>query len=115
MQSLTAGELSRVRPPGPPPAPALRVAHVVLSLDVGGLERNVINQVREGRSLGQCVSVVCLEKPGVLAGQVESLGGHMVCLNKRPGIRPALLVRMRDVLHELRPHVVHTHQIGTLI
>src|SRR5271157_5812987 len=40
----------------------LRVAHVVLSLNVGGLERNVINQVREGQALGQAVSVICLEE-----------------------------------------------------
>ena len=28
-------------------AESLRVTHVVLSLDVGGLERNVVNQIRE--------------------------------------------------------------------
>ena len=56
----------------------LRVAHVVLSLDVGGLERNVINQVREGQALGQSVSVICLEAPGMLAEKVEALGGPAI-------------------------------------
>lgn len=93
----------------------LRVAHVVLALDVGGLERNVINQVREGHGLGQSVSVVCLERPGTLASQVETLGGHLVCLDKRPGIRLELIVKIWAVLRKIRPDIVHTHQIGTLI
>ncbi len=92
----------------------LRVAHVVLSLDVGGLERNVLNQVREGQSLGQEVSVVCVTQPGVLASQVESLGGRLFCLHKRPGIKLATIVQMRNVFWALKPDIVHTHQIGTL-
>jgi hypothetical protein len=31
----------------------LRVTHVALSLDVGRLERNIVNQVPEGHGLGQ--------------------------------------------------------------
>jgi sugar transferase (PEP-CTERM/EpsH1 system associated) len=92
----------------------LHVVHVVLSLDVGGLERNVVNQVREGHSLGQRVSVVCLERPGVLAPRVEELGGAVVSLDKRPGIRPGLFDRLRRALRRWRPDVVHTHQIPTL-
>jgi sugar transferase (PEP-CTERM/EpsH1 system associated) len=92
----------------------LHVVHVVLSLDVGGLERNVVNQVREGHALGQRVSVVCLERPGVLAPRVEALGAEVACLDKRPGIRLALIERLRRVFRRWRPDVVHTHQIPTL-
>jgi glycosyltransferase involved in cell wall biosynthesis len=86
-----------------------------LSLDVGGLERNIINQVREGHKLGQSVSVVCLERPGALAAQAEGLGATVVCLDKPPGLCPRLVGRMRAVLRRLRPHVVHTHQITSLL
>ena len=92
----------------------LRVAHVVLSLNVGGLERNVINQVREGQAIGQSVSVICLEGPGVLAEQVETLGGRLISLEKPPGIRLSLFRRLRAILRDLDPDIVHTHQIGTL-
>src|SRR4051794_12053333 len=92
----------------------LRVTHVVLSLDVGGLERNVVNQVREGHELGQSVSVVCLEGSGTLAPQVEALGGRVISLDKRPGIRIEMIAKMKAVFRELRPDVVHTHQVGTL-
>jgi glycosyltransferase involved in cell wall biosynthesis len=93
----------------------LRVTHVTLSLDVGGLERNIANQVREGRRLGQEVSVICLERPGTLASQVEALGAPVICLHKRPGLRPGLVEPMRRALSRLRPHVAHTHQIASLL
>jgi glycosyltransferase involved in cell wall biosynthesis len=92
----------------------LHVTHVVLSLDVGGLERNVLNQVREGHALGQRVSVVCLERRGLLAPRVEELGATVVCLDKRPGIQITMVPRLASVFRSLRPHVVHTHQIPTL-
>src|SRR5271157_2593144 len=93
----------------------MHVAHVVLSLDVGGLERNVINQVREGQALGQSASVICLEEPGMLAGKVEALGGQLFSLRKPPGIRLSVLRGLRAILRDLDPDIVHTHQIGTLI
>lgn len=93
----------------------LDVVHVVLSLDVGGLERNVVNQVREGQRLGQRVSIICLERPGTLAARVEAMGGKVVALDKRPGLRPGMVLRLRRVLRELRPDVVHTHQLATLL
>jgi glycosyltransferase involved in cell wall biosynthesis len=97
-----------------PPEP-LRVTHVTLSLDVGGLERNIVNQVREGSRLGQQVSVVCLERPGALAAQAEALGAKVICLHKSPGLRPEMIGRMRRALEDLRPHVAHTHQIASLL
>ena len=93
----------------------LNVTHVVLSLDVGGLERNVVNQIREGEKLGQRVSIVCIERPGTLAAKAESLGARLVSLDKRPGLRPRIIARLRASFRELRPDVVHTHQIGPLL
>lgn len=92
----------------------LRVMHVVLSLDVGGLERNVVNQVREGRRLGQDVSILCIERRGTLAGRAESLGGQVVCIDKQPGLKLGTIGRIRDVIRDIRPDVIHTHQIGPL-
>ncbi|MBV8266984.1 MAG: hypothetical protein JO252_11705, partial [Planctomycetaceae bacterium] len=73
----------------------LSVTHVVLSLDCGGLERIVLDLARKGPELGQRVSVICLERPGTLAPQVEGTGARMVCLNKPPGRRPETVGRVR--------------------
>jgi sugar transferase (PEP-CTERM/EpsH1 system associated) len=93
----------------------VKVAHVMLSLDVGGLERNVMNQLRHAPRLNQQVTIVCLERPGALARQVEELGGIVIDMKKRPGLRWELFGELRAVLKGIGPHVVHTHQLATLL
>src|SRR5687767_7232469 len=92
----------------------LRVVHVVLSLDCGGLERVVLDLIRGGTTRQQQVSVICLERPGALAEEAESLGAAVLCANKSPGYRFGLSGRLKKVLVGLRPDVVHTHQTGAL-
>jgi glycosyltransferase involved in cell wall biosynthesis len=89
--------------------------HVVLSMDVGGLERVVLDLVREGKAIGQQPSVVCIERPGTLAPQVEAMGAAVYCVNKAPGLRPGLLRPLKKLFGQVRPDVVHTHQIGALL
>jgi sugar transferase (PEP-CTERM/EpsH1 system associated) len=94
--------------------PDMHIVHVMLSLDVGGLERNVLNQVRQAPRLRQRVTIVCLQRPGQLAPQVQELGATVICLNKRPGISLGLVPRLVKILRQIQPDVVHTHQVGTL-
>src|SRR5215469_13367017 len=65
----------------------LRVLHAVLSLDPGGLERTVIALVRRAREQGHNADVLCLERRGTLAGEVEAAGGRVVCVQKPPGFK----------------------------
>ncbi|HVW38501.1 MAG TPA: glycosyltransferase, partial [Pirellulales bacterium] len=89
--------------------------HVVLSLDPGGLERVVIDLVREGRQFGQLASVVCLERLGMLVSELEAARVPAFCVEKRPGLRPGVVSRLRTLFNILQPEVVHTHQIGALL
>jgi glycosyltransferase involved in cell wall biosynthesis len=93
---------------------ALHVTHAVLTLQIGGLERIVVDLVREGQRLGQRVSVLCVERPGPLAAQVEALGARVFCTNKSPGLRFNAGSTIKRALQELRPDVLHTHQVGAL-
>src|SRR5262245_46994121 len=99
--------------PSAGPSP-LRVTHAVLSLDCGGLERIVVDLVRQGQRRGQQVSVLCVERPGTLAPPVEGLGARVGCLQKPPGLSWSTAGRARAALAELRPDVLHTHQVGAL-
>ncbi|HET6575603.1 MAG TPA: glycosyltransferase family 4 protein [Fimbriiglobus sp.] len=90
----------------------LHIAHGVLSLDVGGLERLVIGLVRNARRQGHRVSVVCIERPGRLAAEAEAAGAVVVSLDKPHGRHPEYVDRAASVLSDLRPDVIHTHQIG---
>ena len=104
--SCESRKKGRVRP--------LQVVHVVLSLDFGGLERVVLSLVAQGMKQGQRLGVVCLERPGILAPQVEALGAWVACIDKPPGIRPGTIGRLGRFFSEVRPDIVHTHQVGAL-
>jgi glycosyltransferase involved in cell wall biosynthesis len=93
----------------------LRVTHVVLSLDFGGLERVVLSLARASREFDQDASVLCLERPGTLAPQVEAMGLPLACVYKPPGLWWDTTDRVREVVRRFRPDVVHTHQIGALL
>ena len=93
----------------------LRIVYAVLSLDVGGLERVVMHLSREFRSSGHSVFVICLEKPGALAPLAEAEGIKIISLGKKAGVTPSLVKKIRSVFREIRPDVVHTHQIGALL
>ncbi len=97
------------------PSDPLHVVHIVLSLDCGGLERIVLDLARKGPGLGQRVSVICLERHGDLAAEVEAAGASVTCLHKPPGRRPEMVEKVREVFRQLQPDVVHTHQIGALL
>jgi glycosyltransferase involved in cell wall biosynthesis len=94
--------------------PQLSIVHVVMTLDAGGLERVVIDLAREARGMGQKASILCIEMPGILAPQAEASGAAVLCANKGPGLRWAAIGRIRSILSEIRPDVVHTHQIQAL-
>lgn len=94
---------------------ALRIAHVVLSLEVGGLERVVLDLVREEATAGSDVAVLCIERPGTLAPTAESLGAKVVCLGKGAGLRPGIVLQAASFLRTWRPDIVHTHQLGALL
>jgi len=93
----------------------LRVTHVVLSLDCGGLERVVLSLARASRDCDQDVSLLCLERPGALAARVEAMGIPLACVFKPPGLKWDTTDRVQKVLRRFRPDVVHTHQMTALL
>jgi glycosyltransferase involved in cell wall biosynthesis len=92
----------------------LKVLHCVLSLDVGGLERIVVDLVRIGRRSGLDVNVLCLERPGLLAPEATAQGASVFCLNKPAGIIPETVNRAAEYLSQTAPDVIHAHQVGAL-
>lgn len=87
---------------------------MVISLDVGGLERVVLDLIRHGRASGRAMAVACLERPGRLAPLAEAAGAEVYCADKGPGRRPEVVGRLREAFRRFRPDVVHTHQVAAL-
>ena len=88
------------------------VLHGALSLDVGGLERVIVSLVRASILRGDKVSVICIEKPGALAAEVQAAGATLISLDKPAGRRAEYIRRAAGILDRLKPDLIHTHQIG---
>lgn len=90
----------------------VHIMHGVLSLDVGGMERIVVDLARTALSQGHRVSVICIERPGRLRAEAEAAGATVVSLDKPPGRLPEYVELAAKTLEKLDPDVIHTHQIG---
>lgn len=87
----------------------VKICHVVLSLDVGGLERVVLRLLsRLDRSRWTPV-VVALDEPGALAGGLGRLGIPLRVMGRGAGLDADLAVRLSALLRQEGARLVHTH------
>ncbi|MBX3232344.1 MAG: glycosyltransferase [Labilithrix sp.] len=90
----------------------MRIAEVVLSLDIGGQERLLVRMCQALRERGHDVHVVTLTGGGALRSEVAPLPIHDVV--RRDGFDPTLYARLFRLFRRLRPDVVHTHNAAPL-
>ncbi len=99
---------------GPRGVPPLRVLHVVIALDVGGMERVLTRVAHELVPRGLDIWVCGLERRGVLADTFPN-PGQVVSLDKPAGRSLGTVWRLHRLIRRVRPDVVHTHNLGPLI
>ncbi len=91
-----------------------RVAHVLLSLAHGGLERCVVEwtRVRDGRLPGE-TCVICLDELGALEGELPEGSVRLASADRGrwPWDRGAVR-RLRGMLHDQGIDVVHSHNVA---
>lgn len=88
-----------------------RVAHIVSALNVGGLERVVYDLVR-GCDRGRFTPhVVCLEEIGTWGHRVAELGVGVEHVEGAARGSVSGVLRLARKLRDLRPDVVHTHNV----
>jgi sugar transferase (PEP-CTERM/EpsH1 system associated) len=85
------------------------VAHVVLSLNVGGLEK-VVLRLLERIDRARFAPIVCaLDEAGSLAGELDRLGVPLHVLPRRRGLDPSLVFELAALFRREHVAVVHTH------
>jgi glycosyltransferase involved in cell wall biosynthesis len=91
------------------------VVHIVENLEVGGLERVVINLMTHVDA-GRYRSVLyCLGHGGALVPEVEAAGHPVRCFGKKPGMDWILLSRIARALREDGAAIVHPHNFSPLV
>ena len=92
-----------------------RVAHVSLGLDIGGLERLLVEFARRAdRGRFELVFVSITDR-GKLADHIEAAGWPVVALDMPPGLRPQIALSLAKVFRERACDIVHTHDDKPLV
>ena len=87
------------------------VVHLLLTMDVGGLERVALDLVRRADPERFDGRILCLREAGTLAPLAEEMGVQVESLGARGFLDglPRLVRRLR----QLRPAILHTHNPGS--
>jgi glycosyltransferase involved in cell wall biosynthesis len=89
--------------------PPLRIAHVVLSLPVGGTERLVEQMVRNPPP-GAEAACICLDGEGTIGTDLREAGFPVHVLGRKPGLDLSLPRKLARVAAENRYDILHCHQ-----
>lgn len=92
----------------------MRVALVVLSLDIGGQERLVLRIARGLKTRGHDVHVVSMSRGGAFRGELGPIPVHDV-VRGQYGLDVTLHARLWQFFRKHRFDVVHTHNTAPLI
>src|SRR5260221_1571569 len=94
------------------PDKRLRVVHLVSSLNVGGLEKVVLNLVEQTSRERVTTSVVCLDRPGALASRFVAANVPVYTVYREGQGRSRRVYRLFSLLRTIGAHVLHTHNPG---
>jgi len=87
----------------------INILHIVLSLNIGGLETFVIDLVRKGSNATKG-NVVCLESLGLLGESIDDI--VIFSLGKTPGIQLECIAKIRTIIERYNIDLIHTHNEG---
>lgn len=93
----------------------MRIAEVVLSLNIGGQERLLVRMVQALRERGHDLHVITLTGGGALRSELENDGVPIYdVVRKAKGFDPTTYTRLYKLFRKIRPDVVHTHNDAPL-
>jgi glycosyltransferase involved in cell wall biosynthesis len=93
----------------------LRVVHVVLQLETGGMEKLLVEFARHADRSRFDLRFVSLTTRGRVADELASLGWPVEALGLPPGLRPKFVLRLARLFREWHADVVHVHNTKPLM
>jgi glycosyltransferase involved in cell wall biosynthesis len=93
----------------------LRVIHVSAGLNMGGMEKSLVEFARHTDRDRFDLQFVSLTTRGEVADQIEQLGWPVSALEILPGVKTANFVRLARLFRDARPNILHTHNTRPLI
>ena len=93
----------------------IRVLHVVLSLEVGGLENGVVNLINHQSNSGYQVDVICLRSLGPLAERIHHKNARVWFSDPPANSVLSSLNKVLKLCREITYDIIHSHSWGTLL
>jgi glycosyltransferase involved in cell wall biosynthesis len=94
--------------------PALRILHVVFSLDAGGMENGVVNVSAALPSAEFEVHACCLARGGEFVRRFPN-PRFVHVIGKKEGFSLSTVAALSRQIRRLAPDIIHTHNLGPLI
>jgi len=94
----------------PPPL----IAHVVFSLSTGGLENGLVNIINRIAPESYRHVIVCITGADGFAARITAPGVDIIQMHKREGHDIDFYRRLRRLLQQLRPAIVHSRNLAAL-
>lgn len=92
----------------------IRVAHLMFSLEPGGLENGVVNISNRLDRAEFKTDIICLDSIGAFSSRLLP-DVEVACLSRNRGFSVSTVTRLARQIRRIRPDVVHTHNLGPLI
>ena len=90
------------------------VAHIIYSLSTGGLENGLVNIINRMPCGSYRHAIICITTADEFAHRITAQGVEVIQMHKPPGHGLAFYWRLRAVLRELQPDVVHSRNMAAL-
>lgn len=90
------------------------VAHIIYALSTGGLENGLVNIINRSPHDRYRHVVICLTTADDFVQRITAQDVHVIQLHKRPGYDLRCYSRLRKLLRELRPDIIHSRNMAAL-
>jgi sugar transferase (PEP-CTERM/EpsH1 system associated) len=93
----------------------IKVLHVVLSLETGGLENGVVNLINHSDSNNFVVDVLCLREKGELASRVNNPHSQVIFDGNKDHSLKTAIYKIFQANACGQYHIIHTHGFSTML
>jgi sugar transferase (PEP-CTERM/EpsH1 system associated) len=90
------------------------IAHVILRLDVGGLENGLVNLINGLPQDDFRHAIICIDQSTDFAKRIKRKDVEIVEIGKRPGFDLRALWRLYTTIKRLKPKILHTRNLAAL-
>ena len=88
----------------------MKIMQIIPALGMGGAEKVLEHLVRNQKENGDSISVVTFyDETSPVSAAIKTMGIETICLNKKLGVDFTLIRKLKRIIKERAPDVIHTH------